>query len=200
MSYEITAALIGGGSAVAGALAGGAAAVWAATRAARSTYLGPLHVAQKTAQQQAYAKLLTAANDFEAAMNAVSGAALALAEDNANRSEGIPSGLDEEGRRRRRRLIREARDIAQVRAATRLVTLAGPHVVALEAVLVEEAARRLSYAFRDAEARVEEGEGQYRPAMTAHELRSAYEDHASVLMQFALTAREHGGHGGDASP
>ncbi|MFD9877361.1 hypothetical protein [[Kitasatospora] papulosa] len=197
MSTEVTVALIGAGSAIAGALAGGLGAVWAATRAARSTYLGPLHVAQKTAQQQAYTQLLSAANDFEAAMNSVSGAAAILAEDASNRSEGIPSRLSEDDRRARRRRIKKARDIAGVRAAARLVTLAGPVVVAREAVEVEEAGRRLSYAFRDVEVHLDDADGQPRPVMTAEELRRVYDDYASALAKFAICARTNGGHGGE---
>lgn len=196
MSSELTVALIGAGSAIAGALVGGAAAVVAASRAARSAYLGPLHVAQRTAQQQAYAKLVNAANDFETGTRAVSGVARVLMEDASDRSEGIPSRLNDPGRQRRRDEIRAVLDDGQVRAAVRLVGLEGPTVVAVQAIILEEAVRQLANVLRKLE-EVTDEEGRPRPTVTLNQLRGAYDRLAEAISRFAYTARENGGHGAD---
>ncbi|MET4921046.1 hypothetical protein P3L51_01465 [Streptomyces sp. PSRA5] len=199
MSIEVTVALIGAVSAIAGALAGGAAAVWGATRAARSTYLGPLHVARRTAQQSAYAKLLEAANEFEAGARRVRDEAHALVEDVGNESEGIPTTLRERDREQYRNTIRGVLDYGDVRAAGRLVALAGPGTMAMEALAVEYSARDLAGALRDVEERLDEQPGSFRPFMTHVGLRGAYLHLSKSLTKFAVTARESGGHGGDGA-
>lgn len=66
MGNELLIALIGAGSALTGALIGGAAAVVGASEAARSAWLGSLNVTHRTAQREAYAKLLRAAHAYPA--------------------------------------------------------------------------------------------------------------------------------------
>ncbi|MEU6230730.1 hypothetical protein [Streptomyces sp. NPDC047042] len=81
MNTEVTAALVGGASGMAGALLGGAAAVWAARyasraavasalEAARSAYLGPLDTARRSAQREVFAGLLAATQDWRGTVEA----------------------------------------------------------------------------------------------------------------------------------
>ncbi|WP_411118213.1 hypothetical protein [Streptomyces sp. 058-1L] len=186
MGDEMMIALIGAGSALAGALIGGAAAVMGAARAARSAYFGPLDVARREGQREAYVALLKAADTYEAETASAVEHARLLLEDSTRGSAHRPlrSGPDELAGYRSS--ISSAATHHPVTAAARQVGLEGPTRVAEAAKAVRATAQQLAVTLTGVErgfGHPAEGLGPVIPdqAHEQHEaLRSAINAFASV--------------------
>ncbi|MEU0627759.1 hypothetical protein [Streptomyces sp. NPDC005989] len=198
MDSEMMVALVGGGGALLGAAVGGAAAVVSASiqgkrtaEAGRSAYQGALDVTRRTAQQQAYAKLLSEANAYEAATGAVLGIAGDLIEElHATLSGDLPS-LSNEVQQRYRSRIREARNPLPLRAAVRHVGLEGPESVYRAAKQVHSVVVVLQRVLRNVEAIVDHGEGHSTPEMQASVPLQAHINLRTAIDRFADTASAH---------
>ncbi|MCJ0870199.1 hypothetical protein [Streptomyces sp. AP-93] len=146
MTPEIAAALIGAG---AGLVTAGAAigttrhqarkAVEGVFAQASAAYLGPLDTARRTAQREAYSRLLTAAHDYEKAVQA------ALVDAEALNRDATPNrpAMSPETRAARRARIEEVNDHHLV-GAVQHVQLEGPDEVWQSAVRVQKVAMMLS--------------------------------------------------------
>lgn len=173
MGNEMVIALIGAGSALAGALVGGAAAVMGAARAARSAYFGPLDVARREGQREAYVALLKAADTYEAETATALGYARLLHSDRDERA-------------RYRSAISSAAMPQPVAASVRQVELEGPTRVAEAAKAVRAAAQELAVTLTGMEGGFENPDEGLDPAMpdqahAQHEaLRSAINAFADV--------------------
>ncbi|MFJ8761003.1 hypothetical protein [Streptomyces cyaneofuscatus] len=173
MGKEMMIALIGAGSALTGALVGGAAAVMGAARAARSAYFGPLDVARREGQREAYVTLLKAADTYEAETGTALGYARLLHSDPGERA-------------RYRSATSSAAMPQPVAASVRQVELEGPTRVAEAAKAVRAAAQQLAVTLTGIEDGFENPDEGLDPAMPdqAHEqheaLRSAINAFADV--------------------
>ncbi|MET7869529.1 hypothetical protein [Streptomyces cyaneofuscatus] len=174
MGNEMVIALIGAGSALAGALVGGAAAVMGAARAARSAYFGPLDVARREGQREAYVALLKAADTYEAETATALGYAR------------LPHSHRDERARYRSAISSAAMMPQPVAASVRQVELEGPTRVAEAAKAVRAAAQELAVTLTGMEGGFENPDEGLDPAMpdqahAQHEaLRSAINAFADV--------------------
>ncbi|MBM9624831.1 hypothetical protein ACFQ60_46800 [Streptomyces zhihengii] len=155
MDTEVLVAIVGGGAALLGAAVGGAGAVVAAhitgkraESAARHAYLGPLDVARRTAQREAYVGLLTAAHALADAGGEVLESARRLAENANEEIIGQPTTYPLARIAADRERVRAVQPADEVIAAARHVELEGPESVA-------KAARQLSEAALDFEEAIE---------------------------------------------
>ncbi|MEU6838021.1 hypothetical protein ABZ941_22540 [Streptomyces rubiginosohelvolus] len=190
MENELAIALIGAGSALTGAVIGGTAAVVAASKTARSAYLGSLDSLRRTAQREVYAELLKAAHAFEAGTGAVLESAGILLDGLLSEQEGLPRRHSSSERSACRRAISSAADPEPVAAAARQVELEGPSRVAAAARNVRAAAQQLSTTLNS----IEDADEGLRPATSADLPRAHFELLNSAISTFAETARKHLNH------
>ncbi|MFF8983797.1 hypothetical protein ACF08E_10435 [Streptomyces globisporus] len=198
MENELAIALIGAGSALTGAVIGGTAAVVAASKTARSAYLGSLDSIRRTAQREVYAELLKASHSYEAATGAVLESAGFQLDGPFSEQEALPRQHSSSERSAFRRAISSAADLEPVAAAARQVELEGPSRVAAAARNVRAAAQLLSTTLNSIEDgfedRFADADGGLRPAMSADLPREHFELLKSAISTFAETARKHLNH------
>ncbi|MFJ9917808.1 hypothetical protein ACIRSF_00800 [Streptomyces rubiginosohelvolus] len=190
MENELAIALIGAGSALTGAVIGGTAAVVAASKTARSAYLGSLESLRRTAQREVYAELLKAAHTYEARTGAVLESVGILLDGLLSEQEGLPRRHSSSERSACRRAISSAADPEPVAAAARQVELEGPSRVAAAARNVRAAAQQLSTTLNC----IEDADEGLRPATSADLPREHFELLKSAISTFAETARKHLNH------
>ncbi|MFI5481662.1 hypothetical protein ACIBAB_21350 [Streptomyces rubiginosohelvolus] len=190
MENELATALIGAGSALTGALIGGTAAVVAASKTARSAYLGSLDSLRRTAQREVYAELLRAAHTYEAGTGAVLESAGILLDGLLSEQEALPRQHSSSERSALRRAISSATNPEPVAAAARQVELEGPSRVAAAARNVRAAAQQLSTTLNS----IEDADEGLRPATSADLHREHFELLKSAISTFAETARKHLNH------
>ncbi|MEU6629396.1 hypothetical protein ABZ905_14065 [Streptomyces parvus] len=190
MRNELAIALIGAGSALTGAVIAGTAAVVAASKTARSAYLGSLDSLRRTAQREVYAELLRAAHAYEAGTGAVLESAGFLLEGLLSEQEGLPRRHSSSERSAFRRAISSAADPEPVAAAARQVELEGPSRVAAAARNVRAAAQQLSTTLNS----IEDADEGFRPATSADLPREHFELLKSAISMFTETARKHLNH------
>ncbi|MFJ1959070.1 hypothetical protein ACIOGT_39380 [Streptomyces microflavus] len=168
---ELMIALVGGGGALLGAAVGGAAAVAAAKvqarhgqETARLAYQGPLDAARRTAQREAYATLLTAAQEFRLASAAALGPArrLMTVTDYESRGEPPEEAIPEQYRGRLRAVLAQVPGPEAVRAAEQHVWLEGPVPVAKAANALAAAVTELNDVFVHAETKYEDEDDEGR--------------------------------------
>lgn len=188
MAEEIAVALIGVVGGFVGAVIGAGAAIGAARHQARkavegafaqasAAYLGPLDTARRTAQREAYARLLTAAHDYEKAVKPVLDVAQAL---NRDASPNRPA-MSPETRADLRARIDEVNDHHLIDSAVQHVLLEGPDDVWQSAARVQMAAMRLSIVLLSEDA-------------TSNILGSPREAHQQLYVatnEFAMAAGKH---------
>ncbi|MFH9610735.1 hypothetical protein [Streptomyces sp. NPDC017448] len=194
MENGVVIALIGAGSALAGALIGGAAAVVGASKAARSAYLGSLDVTRRTAQREVYSELLRAAHAYEAGTRAVLEEAGFLLDDLFNEQEGLPVRHSDSERSALRRAVSSAADPQPVAAAARQVELEGPSSVAAAARAVQAAAERLGATLNGIGDGFEAADGGLPPSTPTDLPREHSELLKSAISAFAGVARKHLNH------
>ncbi|MFC9816496.1 hypothetical protein ACFVJM_31050 [Streptomyces virginiae] len=140
---------IGGAFAARGAGKQAAGAVEAGLAQAASAYLGPLDTARRTAQREAYVRLLTAAQEYAEAVRPVLRAARLL--DRAEeRAVGGGNPMPDEAWEALRERIDAVSDAHPVRAAAQHVALEGPGDVAEAAEQVRLVATLLEVALDNA--------------------------------------------------
>ncbi|MFE6022360.1 hypothetical protein ACFQ6O_38425 [Streptomyces sp. NPDC056441] len=198
MDSEMMVALVGGGGALLGAAVGGAAAVVSASiqgkrtaEAARRTYEGALDVARRTVQEQAYSRLVSAANAYEAATDAVLGIARELIEELGITLSGDEPSLSIEIRQQYRNQISEARDPKEVRAAVRYVGLAGPEDLHRAAKEVQDAGIELARVLGNLEEQIDHGQGHWTPAMQGSAPFQAHRSLRAAIDRFTNAASAH---------
>ncbi|MFJ9319471.1 hypothetical protein [Streptomyces globisporus] len=190
MENELAIALIGAGSALTGAVIGGTAAVVAASKTARSAYLGSLDSIRRTAQREVYAELLRAAHTYEAETGAVLESAGFLLDGLLSEQEGLPRRPSSSERSAFRRAISSAVNPEPVAAAARQVELEGPSRVAAAARNVRAAAQQLSTMLNS----IEDADEGIRPATYADLPREHLELLKLATSTFTETARKHLNH------
>ncbi|WP_330435877.1 hypothetical protein OIC43_37225 [Streptomyces sp. NBC_00825] len=204
MDSELMIAVVGGGGALLGAAVGGAAAVVSASiqgkrtaEAGRSAYQGALDVARRTAQQQAYSKLLSAANAYEAETGGVLNIACELIQELSVSLSGDLPSLSEEIRQQYRSRIEEARNPLELRAAVRYVGLEGPEIVYRAAKQVHAVVLDLSRVLGSVEETIDHGEGHWTPVVQASTLLQTHRSLRGAIDGFADTASAHLNGAGD---
>ncbi|MEV5606402.1 hypothetical protein AB0L33_33720 [Streptomyces sp. NPDC052299] len=207
METEVLVAVVGVGGALGGAIIGGAAAMYAASvtgkrtaEAARMAYAGPLDVARRTAQQQAYTLLLNAANRYEEATEAQLEAAEELIEALCDQSQGIPPEFSNARLQAHRETVREVHSPGLVLAAVRMVGLEGPAPVHRAAQDVQKAADNLAKLLRSVEEVNQEETGEFDPVHRPRMVRARHERLRETIEAFGVIARQHGGHGEGDEP
>lgn len=188
MAEEIAAALIGVVGGFVGAVIAAGAAIGAARHQARkavegafaqasAAYLGPLDTARRTAQREAYARLLTAAHDYEIAVEPLLDVAHAL---NRDATPNRPA-MSPETRADLRARIDEVNDHHLIDLAVQHVLLEGPDEVWQSAARVQVAAMTLSLVLSAGDA-------------TSNILDSPREAHRQLYVatnEFAMAAGKH---------
>ncbi|MFF8505870.1 hypothetical protein ACF07L_35245 [Streptomyces anulatus] len=189
---ELTIALVGAGGALLGAAVGGAAAVVAAKmqathaeRSAQLAYLGPIDAARRSAQREAYARLLTAAHAFSGAATPALEAAQTLMEATDARAMREPPEVSNPALERARDAVALVRGPEDVVAAGQHVGLEGPLHLINAAKAVVHAVQELSNVFENAERIYEDADGRThglnRNAAGLHETLTACIDFFSDI-------------------
>lgn len=203
MDSEMMVAVVGGGAALLGAAVGGTAAVVSASiqgkrtaEAARSAYQGALDVARRTAQQQAYTRLLSEANAYATATYEVLLDAFELIDDRGAALSGDEPSLSPETREQFQTRIDEANNPAQLNDAVRYVGLEGPEIVYRAAKEVQTAATDLWRILRNLEETIDHGEGHLTMALHRTVPHLSHGSLQRLIDEFADTASAHLNNGG----
>ncbi|MFC8491213.1 hypothetical protein ACFUJU_10480 [Streptomyces sp. NPDC057235] len=199
MDSEVIAAVIGGGSGLAGALLGGTAAVIAARIQARraveaglatakSTYLAPLDTARRTAQREVYAKLVDAVYSYLEAVARAVPAARMLEELEESSRQGVVVHHDTV--QSQRDIVNGVQQPNEIKRAVQHIALEGPETVYSRAQNIEQVAERLFKALRGAGGQYQLPNGSLadtEPEL-ASQLRDTLESH---IRSFTGLASDH---------